>query len=437
MALCIIFGLPLVFLHPPLLLPGDEPTHFYRVYQISEFRISSEARDYEGGGMLPASISKTIEILKSDMFEVPGHKLELLKDIPKLPLAPEEKTWTEFTGAALYSPVPYIPHAAGVLIGRIFSATPLALLYIARICSLLAWAVIGAYAIKIIPFYRTVVFILLLTPVAFIKAANVNADVITVGACTLFVCQVLKMTYGAENFKRGDIYFLFGLAMVIGLSKIAYAPLTAFCFLIPSVQLGGRKRFWLICGGIVFSAFAVSLLWMAYLYFTLHLMADPYALPGMQLKYMLTNPFEFFMIVWRYTTSQFWANVRGTFGECIVWREVWMPLWIVYSLWAAVFTAAVADGHEAVIGIKNKAGISAVVLISYVVIIASLYISYTPYMRDEVWGMQPRYSFHFILPLLLLLKIKKPFSFNAFPVGLAAVIISLSAMLIVMSSRYI
>jgi len=434
-ALCLVFGLPIVFLFPPF-LSSDEIPHYYRVYQISEFRIGSDSRGFEGGGMLPASLSKTTDAVRENMFDVPGFTLAQMEDVPRLPLAPDDRVWTEFTGAALYSPVPYIPHAIGVLIGRIFSAAPLTLLYIARVCSLLTWAFMGALALRIVPFYRNVLFVILLTPLVFTKAATLNADVVTVGACALLFCQVLKMAFGDGGVARRDIVLLLGLAAVVGLSKIAYAPLAALCFIIPAERLGGGKRFLLICGGAVFIAFFVNLVWMGFLSLSLHLMADEIAQPGAQIRYMITRPHEFILVLWRYTIAHSWANIRAVFGEAIVWREVWLPIWVIFSLWGATLLAVLSDRYEAEISAFKRGGLLAVVLVGYAVIVASLYVSYTPLMATHVAGMQPRYMFPLLMPLLLVFKSSKFPKFNAFPLCLLVTAVSLANVLIAMHSRF-
>ena len=434
-SLCIIFGLPFVFLYPPF-LASDEVAHFYRAYQVSEFRFASEARGREGGGMLPSSLSGSVGAVRENMLDVPGFTLKLMSDIQRFPLDPHERVWTVFTGAALYSPLPYLPQSSGIFIGRMLSLTPLTLHYIARICSLLAWLLMGMYALRIIPFYKNVLFMLLLTPLVFSKAAVVTADVVTVGACTLLVCQVLKMAYGTNGANRTDVMLMFGLAALVGLCKIVYAPFAVLCFLIPPERFGGKKRFWLICGGTVFIALAANLLWTGFLAANIPLQAGVSAQPRTQVMYMLRRPFDFARIVYRYTYDNLWINFQAMFGSVIVWREVNLPLWVITSLWAAVLLAAFADKQAAVIRLWKKAGVLALVLIIYVLIIASLYVTVTVPMSNRVHGMQPRYMFPLLLPLLLIIKRGKAGKHNMSVICILMTTVSLCATIAAMFTRF-
>jgi len=435
-AFCLIFGLPLVFIYPPF-LASDEVPHFYFAYHVSEFRLVLEAHELETGSMLPSSLSETVGAVRENMLNVPDFNMKLMDDIPHIPLAPQEKEWTPFI--ALYSPLPYIPQSFGILIGRIFSLPPLTLHYIARICSLLAWAIIGMFALKIVPFYRNVLFVLLLTPLVFSKAVVITADVVTVGACALLVCHILKMAYGESGITRRDTIFLFGLAVFVGLCKISYAPLAALCFLIPPERLGGRKRFLLVCGGTVFAALVANMLWMVILAANLPLRTNANANPREQIMYMLRQPFSFARIVFNYTYDNLWINIQAIFGSVIVWREVWLPSWTIALLWASVLFAAVSDKPEVDVRVWKKAGVLAVVTAVYVVIIASLYVSFSRPMHGWVQGMQPRYMYPLLFPFLLVLKRKKVGKLEKFDlpqIHIAVTGVSLAVLIVSMSARF-
>src|SRR5438309_11824115 len=53
--LALLFGLPLAFLTAPFQAP-DEPSHFYRAYQISEGHLLPVYRNHRGGGDLPENL---------------------------------------------------------------------------------------------------------------------------------------------------------------------------------------------------------------------------------------------------------------------------------------------------------------------------------------------------------------------------------------------
>ena len=95
------------------------------------------------------------------------------------------------------------------------------------------------------------------------------------------------------------------------------------------------------------------------------------------------------------------------FGSVIVRHEVSLPKWVITLLWAALLFAALTDRPAAEIKAWRKAGVFMLSVCVYVLIIASLYISFSALKSTIVQGMQPRYMFPLLLPLLLILKRKK------------------------------
>ena len=130
-------GLAFVFVTPPFQVP-DEPVHFYRAYALSTGELWGEhARDPEDGfgAVLPASLKEVGSALRGDVPFHPARKIRpaTILGALRVPLEEERRAFVDYRNAAQFTFVPYIPQAAAMLVARTLGATPLALLYAARV----------------------------------------------------------------------------------------------------------------------------------------------------------------------------------------------------------------------------------------------------------------------------------------------------------------
>src|SRR6185503_12020762 len=107
---------------PPLQVP-DEQQHFYRAYQLSELRIRGVVNGAAAGAVLPSSLAELADrflgtrIIHTDRPVRPSPLWNTLSGL-WTPLEPERREFVEFTGAAFYSPLAYLPQVAALVAGR-------------------------------------------------------------------------------------------------------------------------------------------------------------------------------------------------------------------------------------------------------------------------------------------------------------------------------
>src|SRR5574344_182794 len=133
----------------PTLTGTDEPPHFYRAYQISQGDvIPYKIEDYQ----IPKNI---VEL--STKTNKQYTKEKLFSSVSK------EKTSTN-KGIASYSPIQYIPQVLAILISNLFNLSPIVMLLLARLFNLYTFIFLAYHSIKIIPYKKTFLTILLLSP---------------------------------------------------------------------------------------------------------------------------------------------------------------------------------------------------------------------------------------------------------------------------------
>ena len=209
------FGCLFVFLIPPFQSP-DEPNHLLRAYQVSEGGFFPENTDHRLGGTLPVSLAAVRDsflYLKMNYAARTGRDA-IFRNL-QTPLEPARRAFLDFPNTAVYAPTAYLPQAGAIALLRPLGATPLQLLYAARLANLLVWILLIGVAIRLLPFLKNAVTALALLPASLVMAASANADVVTNGLCWWLVASFLSSGQAVTPSRRLTGLFKQALTVVI------------------------------------------------------------------------------------------------------------------------------------------------------------------------------------------------------------------------------
>jgi uncharacterized membrane protein len=298
--------------------PGgyDEPLHVARVWQLADgglfARQAPHGTPRELGGYMPIAFEQEmLELLRDNILsEHAEPPFEHLGDT-----APRgREKFIAFSGAAVYSPVPYIPSVVAMRVGRWIGVSTLALVFLSRLAGLAAYIGITALAIRRLPARRWVLAVIALTPVALVQASTVSADGVTLALTFLVVAEALRlfMTPTAE-ITRAALIETAVATIALALTKQPYM-LVAALLILPMWR--HRDRVLRPLAGTLGAALAVALLWTSWAqarfvpphYDAAKLTPDAtYAFrgadPDAQLRYLRDHPLEFFPVVVRTLTK--------------------------------------------------------------------------------------------------------------------------------------
>ncbi|MFZ4414836.1 MAG: DUF2142 domain-containing protein, partial [Bacteroidales bacterium] len=290
-----------------------------------------------------------------------------------------------------------------ITIGKIFNAPPLILLYLARLFNLFAWIILIFWAIKIIPFYKWLFFILALMPMSVFQASSVSADVLTNGIAFLFIALVFELAFvPSKSLRKIDLWGLIILLILLILSKYAYSLLIFLYFLIPVHKSGSIRKYILnafplfIIAGLTL---LIGSLFVKHIYESINPTLNYYwNLQGisnihvdLQFQFIITHIGLYFKTV----MLSFWENKWFLFGSFIGnlgWLDTSLPQFYIIIAFSVLFLTALSEHHENLnISLKKKA----VLLISLgsiiFVIFTLLYLSWTTVGKSLIEGMQGRY----------------------------------------------
>jgi uncharacterized membrane protein len=452
----LFFGILCLLITPPFQV-ADEFQHFYRAYQVSEGQFISEKRIINCygreistpatlclGGMLPKSILTTVQNVSSVELRFYPERKQNIQEILallNLPLNPKERIFIKFPNAALYSPVPYLPQALGMAFGRILGASPVILLYLGRLFNLLVWTGLIYGAIKIIPIYKRLLFLLALMPMSLFQAASLSADPLTTGLSFLTISWVLKWSNQAEKIiTRLDILILSLLLILITLAKSAYLTLILLFFLIPKAKFKNIQHY-LIAGSTVIILTVTTLFgWsqiMKQIYIPLKSVFANVSTER-QVAYIFNHPFEYFLTHLN-TLKTYGIPYLEQFIGRLGWLDTKLPAVHLIMYGILLLIVAFSSYRQDVKITSRQKLISLVILLSTTLLISTaMYVSWNPVGAGIIEGIQGRY-FIAISPLFFLLfyhkSIKLPFQISQ-PILTYYTLFSCTLTLAVLLKRY-
>lgn len=401
-----IFGLPLIFLIPPI--GGiDESNHIRRVSEVSEFILLSPKSYTEDPFSLWAE--NALAVRKEYYMQ---KKSWNFADIKKIGTEqPQERAvQIEKNIPALNSPVIYLPFAFVLKSAKIlFQPDYWQQFYILRITALIISVALFAAAIARMPEHKILLAAAALLPVMFYNRSGLNVDGLTIGCAALFLVQLHNLCH-----KNGIISFFEKLHLIfwgflLAQSKGVYSPLLFLVFLLPKENFNSRRGWWLTIILTIIPALLCGFGWSGYAklevltgakYFT----GDGGEVwPDGQFAWILQHPFSFALVLLKtvFATSFIPNSILQMVGH-LGWNGFAISILPTVIIMLLFFAIAAS---EPVISQLYNLLIERLVLLgfcaaTFVLMLTMLYVQWTGYQSEIVYGFQGRY-FYPLLPILV------------------------------------
>ncbi len=458
--MAVFVGLSLLFgtyfaLVVPLGWGPDETSQFSRAFQVANGGFAPERLpDSQGlpvyGGSVPQS---AVDVLR---FAGPPSSLahpwdQLFNPGPGYATAIAEpldgpRATIMFPNTSAYSPAPYLPAAAGVLLGQFFHLTvgqTWILMRLAQVVCYTGVAAVGLFAIRTSRF-RWIALALALLPTAIYQSGVVSADAVTNAVAFTFLALiakavvlksvalksvvlksvalksvvlksgVLKSGEAATKLRGWDGWVLYLCAVLLPLMKPTYVLLSLLLLVVPLAQLPPcrtllRARWRRVA--VMLTTLGVTL--AAFIWWTVLSAGTTAAMgwmrsgkemymvrPGDQIGFVLEHPLTFLGIALRTFAQNDWTYVTSFFGQMgyALGRN------LDTSAFGALCTAAVLIlgllyGERGRAGRARTTGMILVWMASFAAIFGTLYLTFAPVGSYIINGVQGRY----FVPLALLL----------------------------------
>jgi len=350
---------------------------------------------------VPASLQKIANVLTDD---IPGHpdrkfRFDDLRATFRVPLNPETEFAAPCGGPALYTPVPYIAEAGAIAVGRISMLPGVVLFYLARFVNLLISLAVLLVAYTIAPFFRSVIAIVAMLPMALFLRSSCSPDAIILSLAAVTLAAALRLAFSPDrdDTRRYTLVFLIAGFLLV-LTKAVYFPLPFVVF----IAARTRARWSLVCATtiVTIAAAAISLAAARSVYTPLRPDAAVDALG--QMDYVKSHPVTVAKIILKdyvIHAPRYAAHLIGRLG----WLDTPIPPFFLLLFAVLLLGAACTDGDSLVkITVAQRLYVLALISTVLLLVAISQYLLWTPFGAHDVEGIQGRYFLPVALLFLLL-----------------------------------
>lgn len=309
------------------------------------------------------------------------------------------------TTAATYPFVPYFFAGLGILVARLLGMPFVYTFYAGRIFNLLGYALICFFAIRTAKIGKRLLFLMSLLPYALFSAGVYTADTLTVSFAILAIALFGNMLTAEDGSLDYKLPVVFGLCCAaMAMCKLPYAPL---CILILTVPLKKFRSVKHAVQNFVLVFGVVGVISVATLLFGADKGIIQWYQPGMsivgQVKYILTHPFQYASIIINHIVGNWQDYLFGStwkMGYCENVNILWA---LMTSAVLAVVSALDYKEENRVMTVLPRLACVAVIVCSWVLVMTALYVSYNVVGAQWISGVQGRYFYPLLIPMLLLL----------------------------------
>ena len=301
----------------------EEWQHFFRCYQVSQ-RIVYAPHNDNGipGAFVPLSFVRTVKIVCGkyrNEYDL-EYSAENFEKVASMPLHPGVTKFAKLTSTARFSPVPYLPAAAALYVGRHLRLPPLVLFYMGRVSTLAAYLALVVAAVWLMPVHKWFMVLVALMPMSIFLAASLSADALSIAFSLLATAMILRLALRNEGLAPPQPGRAGNRLDALALTKPPYNLIAFFFLAVPQHKFATRRQCWLARIWMIFLPIAMAFAWT----WSARDACVPYR-PCVdvhaQVLWMLANPWPFVeRVVSRLTCGYLYLGVVATLN----WGTIWL-----------------------------------------------------------------------------------------------------------------
>ena len=372
---------------PPFQVP-DEFNHFYKAYVISQGELLPVKQDERLGGNIPYSVREFIFPFQKVATNIKYTTSEgEINHSFNIKFSKKDSLFIDFPNTAIYSPISYAPHALALFISQKFDASLGRMYYNGRYFTFLCWLIAMFFVIRMIPYGKWLMTLLILLPMNLYLANSFSADTVTNIISLLFIAYVLKLSLKEEKITYWNIFWLLVMITLLAFAKVVYIGLVVILFIIPPKQF--KSIYFYISGlGFLFlSAFLITNYWSSLVldYYTPYINYNPDFRNGiclsncanyyLQKQLILDHHWYFLNLIYRTIVDHpitYLSSYIGTFGN----MDLFLSKNVAYWSYAAIIFVACTEKNEKVTTLIFKPIFLAAVFISFVLLLLSQHLTW-------------------------------------------------------------
>lgn len=401
----LLFGAIFSFMFSPNDVP-DEKAHYETSYRWSNVFLG--VSDYSDGTdkmlMRAEDVSPTALMSHANDEVSPRPTLSSIAyTINNMFKTAEDKTIVETVGSRVGNIFQYFIPAIGISVGRLLNFGAIPTYYLARLMNLLAFALLGMFAVKKMPFGKNVFIFSALLPMTLQEVSSVSYDSIIIGLSFFFIAYCMYLAY-TENLVRWRE--IIALAVSGGLLASAKGGIYIFIFglgvlILCNTKISLKKR-WLIVLSVGILMVAVAIVFN-YIEISGSIDGEKNGFRNYSIMYALQNPKWFIKMVGKTFILQREFYVVNLIGSGLAWLNVYPNKTVTYLFPMVMLLASMKSDEEENVKIKKiQYPLNALICLAIIGVVYLVAITWNAVGSEIIDGVQSRY-FIPILPLAILL----------------------------------
>lgn len=309
----------------------------------------------------------------------------------------QSETFVKLPGSGYYFPLIYAPQAAGLALGRWLDWSVDASYWLCRVLTTLTCFAILVFSLRILT-PPPLAWALLCLPMTVFQFLSPTIDGLSSAMSVLILSLFIK---SCDLLQRPHNLLSWGLGLLILVVVASRTHLLAFLF-IPFFIAWRHKSLHDFGVGIVVAVTAVA--WIAFAIWSTHdgRVVNRSA-TGSQLIHYLTNPFDFFQILWAtLTDAETFLHYERSFVGILGWLNVLLPEKAYPLLWSGLGICALLSIHffskKRVVCLSSRWLLLLLGCLSASLVFFAMLTTWTPADATIIEGVQGRY---FTVPALM------------------------------------
>ncbi|MDO5424156.1 MAG: DUF2142 domain-containing protein [Eubacteriales bacterium] len=310
--------------------------------------------------------------------------------------------------------VGYLIQAAAIFLGRKLGLAFNYVYMLGKFANLLTYACLMYWVIKLIPYRKWEVAALTLVPTQIFVASSYTYDVMVNGFLFLGFAIWMKILVEEKNCCTPFYILMSILSFGIGsLSKAVYIPAVLLCLFIPKEKFPSRKAYRIFWGGIIvvfvaaMCSFVIPVV-TATLRNAVGQLSDS-RIEGsdqvLQMQVLFQNIPEYLAMLVHDLVKSSGELITGhtalvNFGRL---GELDNSFYFITGLWFAAIMLGYRNGERVVLQKKIKMLLAGVSVIILALVGTSMYLAATSVGAESISGIQGRYYYPLMIPLMYLL----------------------------------
>lgn len=303
-------------------------------------------------------------------------------------------------------PLERLPQTLGLSLGRILGLNYLGIFYLGRFFNLFFYVLIMTLAIRKIPFFKTMIFIVGVLPMSIQQAASFSTDsFINSMAIFLIANFVYSITERKNIMSKREMLTILIVSTLLAPAKVIYIFIVFMAFLIPKERFRQkRNRFAFIIALFIMSGvFILFVKGIALINIAGNSSSDTWSGERFYcINDIILDPIGSFKIYVE-TISLKWEYFIGTaIGELLSGLTLHLSKFIIYCFALLLMISALREKYDNYVFTINKRFVLLIIsIIIIILILTAMLLGWTPYSNNIILGVQGRY-FIPIIPLIMM-----------------------------------